>query len=259
MSSDKEPHFFIDCGSNVPSVKSLNLEEYNSLFIDASDEKYVGESSVSYLHNPGAAGKIQSYNPDSKIIILLRNPLNRMYSHWLMDSREGVNKHDFRFAVEKDYASLDKGFGKSHMYVECGLYAQSVKQYIETFGRESVYIGFFETFVKDPDAFMNDLLRWFKVNEDWDHTSRKSNPAAVPKNKFYKFLFHNFTLRKILKKTLNKRLRSMVRTIILKDDVEKNKIGAEDVDYFKKFFIQDINLLLEVLPDREKEIKSWGL
>jgi len=112
MSPVKEPHYFSrDVG--VRSFKAddtksifanlrgyidfilksrfyiLNFEKYKRLFSNVKNEKAIGEASVSYLVSKVAAEEIYKFNPDAKIIIILRNPVKRAFSHWLMDLRIG--------------------------------------------------------------------------------------------------------------------------------------------------------------------------
>ena len=70
-----------------------NKTDYLRLFKDADSKvKYCGEASVSYLFSKIAAQKIKEFNPVSKIIIILRNPVERAFSHFLMDLKIGRSK-----------------------------------------------------------------------------------------------------------------------------------------------------------------------
>ena len=91
MSSVKEPNFF-----SAKEVENLyynsqivsSTKDYNSLF--ESDVKIKGESSVSYLYYKEVAKRIYEYNAKAKIIIMLRKPVDRLFSHYLMDKRLGL-------------------------------------------------------------------------------------------------------------------------------------------------------------------------
>ena len=68
-----------------------NLGDYEEIFhnADADGKKILGEASVSYLFYPSVPKKIFEYNKNAKIIIILRNPIERAFSHYLMDERLG--------------------------------------------------------------------------------------------------------------------------------------------------------------------------
>ncbi len=76
---NKEPHFF-DC----PFRYSQGIEYYHSLFpyIDPKNPKITFDASGGYLANPSAYQKIYQYNPQLKLIVLLRNPIDRAFSAW---------------------------------------------------------------------------------------------------------------------------------------------------------------------------------
>lgn len=59
--------------------------DYERLFSLTKDEKFLAEGSVSYLHAPGTPKSIHAYNPNAKIIIITRDPLERLFSHYKMD------------------------------------------------------------------------------------------------------------------------------------------------------------------------------
>lgn len=256
MSKNKEPHFFSNIGSNVPTVKSVNKLEYDELFMHVPQNTlFVGESSVSYMHDFSALKRIAQHNLNAKILIMLRSPVRRMYSHWLMDYREGITKKPFKQSVLDDCKSEIKGFGYSHMYVECSRYAESVSECYRLFGQENVFVGFFEDYSENPDVFMDKLLVWLGVYSNWKRgLAANSNPAAEPKNIIIKFLFHNFLLRKLLKELLPETTRNKIRSKVLKP-AEKKSISAEDSDFFTPWFEQDVKAISQLV---EWDYRRWG-
>ncbi len=151
MSPIKEPHYY----SNIrPSAEHAHIvcavsdtKKYLSLFKGAGGYKAIGEASTSYLSEIGTAQRIKAKIPDAKIIILLRDPVDRAYSHYLMDVRDGFQDLSFWDAIQSDYMQCEKGWGISHMYVELGLYFEQVRQYIDCFARDRVLILFFDDFI----------------------------------------------------------------------------------------------------------------
>jgi len=80
MPQRKEPHFF---GSDLDAPYPYFIrdkEQYFSLFAEAKDEKRVGEASVWYLYSKRAAFEIKEFCPTASIIIMLRNPVDMIYS-----------------------------------------------------------------------------------------------------------------------------------------------------------------------------------
>ena len=92
MSSIKEPNFFSSQDLKIQKIyyDSLildNLKEYERIFTPKNKQQIIGEASVSYLFYPNVANRIFDYNPRSKIIIILRDPVERAFSHYSMDLR----------------------------------------------------------------------------------------------------------------------------------------------------------------------------
>ncbi len=148
MPALKEPHYFAQI---TPSREQRYLRtiirdrgQYLKLFSHAKDYKAIGEASPSYLWEANAPARIQKAVPQAKIIILLRDPIERAYSHYLMDVREGLQDLPFYEAVRRDWNRDKKGWSVSQLYVELGLYAAQVQRYLELFGADRVLILMFD-------------------------------------------------------------------------------------------------------------------
>ncbi len=168
----------------VAYIKSLN--NYIQLFREVKEEKIIGECSVSYLYSRYAAKEIYKFNPDAKIIIILRNPVDRAFSHWLMDVREGRNdlKTKFIDSVKEDYNKKQKGWGISHLYIELGQYYEQVKRYLNVFPLDQIKVYIFEKIIKNYSKFYRDVLNFLGVNSNFKISSfKKYNVAKIPKNK----------------------------------------------------------------------------
>jgi hypothetical protein len=90
MSPIKEPQFFADdILGNLRNVRTW--EDYLNCFIGGESEKAIGEASVAYLSSRAALHGIKAFNPNAQIIIMLRNPIDVMYSEYslrIVDTRE---------------------------------------------------------------------------------------------------------------------------------------------------------------------------
>lgn len=148
MPALKEPHYFSQIRpadeQRYMRTYVTDSKAYLKLFRKAARYRAIGEASPSYLFDREAPLRIRSIAPHAKIIILLRDPLERAQSHYLMDVREGVQERTFYEAVKEDWSCTRKGWGISHLYVELGLYAEQVKRYLSIFGTEQVLILMFE-------------------------------------------------------------------------------------------------------------------
>ncbi len=135
MPSNKEPHYFAsaDIPESASRIVIRNKSDYLSLFSKAIDAKVIGEASTNYLYSKSAPLRIHETIPHAKIIIMLRDPIERAFSQYLMNvmSKDfNVHKLSFYEAITSDYSRVEKGIGISILYVEKGLYYEQVKRYM---------------------------------------------------------------------------------------------------------------------------------
>ena len=127
MSPQKEPRFFALEGEKIdfrgPGAMTrfryvTDIETYRLLFKNVSNELAIGEASTWYLYIPKAAKGIRHYLPNVKLIVMLRDPVQRAYSNFLGLRREGVEPlEDFTEAMvaekERSFITQTKNFVKN--------------------------------------------------------------------------------------------------------------------------------------------------
>jgi len=135
-----------------------SLAHYQSFFKDAQSSQLVGEASVWYLYSKSAATEIKAYNPNSKIIIMLRQPTDMIYSlhqHQLFNGNENIKSFKNALEVQIERADGDKippQLGcpvEGLQYQQVGKYFEQVKRYFDVFGNENVHIIWFDDFKND--------------------------------------------------------------------------------------------------------------
>ncbi len=146
----KEPHFFSQI-EPAPERKAFfphvtDEDEYLALFEGATTEELLGEASTSYLWDRQAAERIKRVVPEARILIVLRDPVDRAYSQYWNDVREGIDRRSFLEALVEEQRSGPGAWGVSSLYIDCGRYADQVERYLDRFGAR-VQVLFFEDFV----------------------------------------------------------------------------------------------------------------
>ncbi len=251
MSDLKEPHFF----SCVPSdprglVRMVRSEpEYLAMFEAAGGSRVRGESSTSYLWDAAAAGRIHESVPDARIVILLRDPIDRAYSHYLMDVREGLESGSFEEVVRRDWESPRKGWGVSHLYVELGLYAESVERFRTTFGAERTLVLMFEDLVADPRSVLAHVAAFLDLDPAGMATVDLEvvhNPYAAPRTRLAAEILgsRRFTS---LRRRLAPGFRKFVRHQLLLARRDKPAIEPETERFLISLFEKDVQRLERVL------------
>jgi len=158
-------------------------EHYAALFANVNGEKAVGEISNSYMICPSAAESLHGFNPDTRIIVVLRNPIGRAWSQYLMNLREAKTENpDFIEEIERDHDISPSGWGVNHQYLELGKYAEQLERYISLFGKERVLPVFFEDYKEDPAGVLKDICVFLGIDDSFEFDfSEKSNKAGLPR------------------------------------------------------------------------------
>jgi len=135
MAPVKEPHFFTRAEplATRALIHSYTDEQsYLDLFSDARDEKLRGEASASYFADPETPALIKQVSPDAKILVILRDPVERAYSHYWHVVAYGAERRTFSDTVRNELA------GDQHPGVEPyaagGFYVEPLQRYFRTFG-----------------------------------------------------------------------------------------------------------------------------
>ena len=257
MSSQKEPDYFSDRAINEQGMyydknRINTLDKYESLFVQKESVVY-GEASVSYLFYENVAEDIKKYNPNAKIIIILRNPIERAFSHYLMDYRLGLISVSF----EKVLAKISK-LKNAHLfyqqYIELGKYTTQIQRYLDSFEQESILFIDYDDFKKNVPETVNQVYSFLNISTDFTaNINTKYNASTMPKNKIIRFIYSFVFLRKILTFLFPVYLVRNIRDFLFKAD-EKPELLKETRNQLRKIFNDDIRILEEVLG---KDYSKW--
>jgi hypothetical protein len=153
--SEKELHFF---GSDLVFTSArLQREDYLHHFLSAGAEKRIGEAAVWYLYSQRAAAEIKEFCPSARIVIMLRNPVDAMYSLYCQRVYNGnENLKSFEMALAAEYnrkrgTSLPPNPANlmGCFYRDAVKFTRQVQRYFVNFGRENVHIIIFDDLEKD--------------------------------------------------------------------------------------------------------------
>ncbi|GAB4251158.1 MAG: hypothetical protein Kow0079_04900 [Vicingaceae bacterium] len=155
----KEIHFF---GKDLGIIQDpLTAEQYLSYF---DDQKINGDVSVWYLYASEAAKEIYRWNPEAKIIILLRSPKTMLPSLYLEHLKNGdENINDFNKALLNDKPHSTVNFKNRPAYFDAVSYYDQVKRYLELFGKEKVKIILYEHWQNDNFKVLKSLADWLQL------------------------------------------------------------------------------------------------
>jgi len=146
------------------------LQWYEEKFSATGKHVASGEISPSYFHEPGVPERLLRHYPEVKLIVSLRNPVQRAISNHLHEIRIGH--------LTGDDLSLERGLKNNPMYVEQGLYAKHLRRWFDHFPREQMLILLFEDIVGDRAESARRIYRFLGIDED--HRSAALNNRSNP-------------------------------------------------------------------------------
>jgi hypothetical protein len=153
----KEVHFF-------DRYYEKGMDWYLAHFPMRGEAPVVGEASPYYLFHPDVPERARRALPHAKFIALLRNPIDRAYSHYHMKVRRGVEPLSFEDAIDKEHERLSSTddpismVRRHYSYVERGLYVEQLKRWMSVFPREQFLIIKSEDFYKEPERILHQVL-----------------------------------------------------------------------------------------------------
>jgi hypothetical protein len=228
----KEIHFF---DQNYEKGK----EWYFQFFSESGNRKIIGEKTASYLHND-VASRIKETVPDVKLVFCLRDPIDRMYSHYTM-------------LAASDSALREKGFVKSidiePKILEWSKYSEQINKYIKLFPSENLLIKIYEDIEKKPYEFLSDIFNFIGADASFQA------PSSKLRTKLGQFE-HNSPLWGLLSKgMLHKRAPKFLRSVYTEIRPEKNDILSDEIyEQFSTYYHDDINRLEKML---NRDLSLW--
>ena len=228
-------------------------EDYQKLFKNRTTEKAAGEVSNSYLYSGAAAANIRKEVPEAKIVMMLRDPAERAWSHYLANLRDGKTFLSFREELEKDRAKLHKGWGQSYLYLEMGLYFEQVKRYMDVFPTGQLKIFLYDDFKKNPDKVMQELFSFLGVRPVAGPFKEKFNEAREPVNSRLLYLLSKSGLKKKVFHTIPLPLQKKVKDLFFRNSPVRQMAKA-DRQYLKGFYEDDVKKLEKLLG---RDLKNW--
>lgn len=177
----KEPRFLIkDIVESRLQKGVWNWDEYQALFDEAGDQSALGEATVLYLYFYNHAIKnIKKYlGEEVKIIIMLRNPIDRAYSAYSFASRTIQENKSFKEAIDSAMTRYknNKFVSPMILYKELGLYAKMVEAYQKNFS--NVHIILFDDFISDTSKEVKKVFKFLGVTTEEVNTREVINAGG---------------------------------------------------------------------------------
>lgn len=237
----------------VHSAHIRELSEYRKLYTGVHSERAIGEFSNSYLYSTIAAKEIRKFNPNSKIIMILRNPIDRAYSHYWMDIRIGIETESFERIVALESKLQSAKWGRDRCYLHLGLYHDQVQRYFDEFDKNMILVLLYDDFKNDVEQLLKEIYRFLQVEQDhFPENLSAVNKATVPRLRAINHLLFKANIKNIAAQVVPQKWRRPLYSIFY----SANTVAMQDrtrkmlVDYFEK----DISKLARLIG---KDLSPW--
>ena len=206
MPAHKEPHYFARDFDIPPEWCIRDDHQYVRLFAGAESGNRIGEASVWYLYSQIAAQELHRFSPDARIIVMLRNPIDMMYSlhgQFLWNCNDDILDFEEALAAQEERGRGLRIPPEAHMpaalqYIQVASFSSQVRRYHEAFGAERVHVILFDDFVRDTAGEYESVLRFLEVDPNFIPDFKISNPAKPITPRLNRFFARRPALRQAL-------------------------------------------------------------
>ena len=248
MCSIKEPNYFsLSLDPNFLLTQPIrNKQKYQKLFSRVINEKAIGEASSNYLWDPKAPKIISETIPTVKIIMILRNPIDRAFSHYLMHLGNGTETRNFREVIEDALKPDTNDYVRR--IIEAGYYYEQIQRYQKFFSPNQIKIFIFEEFDRNPKEVVKETMDFLGIDGSLpDNLNVRYNQYAEPRGKISSVMLKSPQIKRVGKKFLPSSLGTFVVKNLLNKKTNKPELPKEDGTFLADLYLSDSTNLQKIL------------
>lgn len=224
------------------------IDWYRGFFSDVGDARLCGESTADYLARGDAMNRLSRTLPDARIIAILRNPVERAWSHYWLQRERGKDGRSFEEAIEFEIRAIDAEgpTAEGVFYVFHSLYDTQLEHVLGLFPRDRLSITVFERMVEDPVSSYRSICSWLGVDAEEipEIVGKRINPYV--------------TFRSLRVRSLSHRLPPLMRRAVgrlnTRRDASYPEIPPGASERLVEFFAPRIARVEAILGE---EIEEW--
>lgn len=229
--------------------------EYLELFSDSS-QKIIGEKCTDYLLCPDTAKRLKDFSPNSKIIIMLRNPIEQIPSihrYLLNETLENIEDLEGALQAEKIRKKTPSKFSPHVFYRDQVKYSEMVKRYFEIFNANQILVIIFDDLKKNPIEIYKKICNFLSIDNDFLPKFEVKNAARAYRSKKLQVIFKKIPepIKKILRKIPNL---SKLYEQINYPEKKHSDFGPEYRKQLQHEFLPEIHKLSKIL---NRDLTFW--
>jgi len=232
MCTPKEPNFFSD-----DAIYSKGLDWYHGLFNEAAETDLCGESSTHYTKLPDyphTIERLQEVLQSPRLIYVMRDPVDRLISHYIHQWSEGIISCDINQAIDR-YPEL----------INYSCYGMQLKPYLETFGKQAVLPVFFDALKSAPNQTLVKVGEFIGCQSPlfWVHDLKPDNVSQRRVRKFpgYELLIESAFMQTLRRRLIPQRIRDSIKGKLQMQD--RPRIDEAQLKCIRSIFDRDLQTL----------------
>ncbi len=231
-----------------------DAEIYRLLYRRVGGEKAVGDFSTAYLCSVDAAEKIRAFNPAAKIIVVLREPIERALSHYKMDQAIGLVSASFSELVRAELDALHDTTKSAPWYIRLGLYASQVERFLSRFPKDQVKIILFEDFCGARGEIISGIETFLEVTPQVSHLDMVVNKSEQPRSREIVRLIERMNIRPMIRKMVPRPVIDLGKRILYKPYKEKPAVEPEVLAQVQEVVEPDVRRLGTLI---NRDLSHW--
>ncbi|MES9830707.1 MAG: sulfotransferase domain-containing protein [Candidatus Thiodiazotropha sp. DIVDIV] len=254
LPSIKETDFFQD-----DEKYFQGLDFYKKYYPDCSSNALYGEVEPEYMYFENVPNRLlKDLGQHLKIIFILRDPVNRSYSHYMMNRNNGFEneKFDTAIAKEEERINRDEDSKKKYSYISRSLYVHQINRYLSLFKKENILFLLFEDdLVKDPKSTMERVFSFLDIDSlDITIESVKNKTRPFISKHIGHMVYRDSYAKELFKKILpSSKYREALKNIFRENSYEKLK-SEDRKKLINNYFYDDICEIERII---NRNLDSW--
>jgi hypothetical protein len=136
----KELHYFDDDNLFTHNNQEVNKSNLKKLFPTGAKNMLKGDATPIYMYWDNAIERLRKHNSKLKIIVILRDPVERAFSHWKMEYYKGNDKENFYYAIKNEEERLKESQHRIFSYKSRGLYTRQLDRIYSNFPKKNILV-----------------------------------------------------------------------------------------------------------------------
>ena len=230
-----------------------NEETYNLCFSLNEKTRYRGEASPFYLRSTEAAQEIAHHHPEARIIVVVRDPIQRLLSHYAMEIRDARIPEPIALAIREEQDALHNGQKSEHGLLDSGRYGEGLSRFFHHFSSQQILVMDLSE-LRDTGHLTQRIASFLGIDpSSFDLQTSKQNASVSARNPHLNRLLAQSGFKDMIRNYLPQFMIDALKPLYYHPTRQEPQLDKDLHTELVQFFQPDVRRLVSLLGD-----KSWG-